>query len=634
MAIVLGKRSRATSFAVVVSSPRASCDRDTPPRTKAKNDILLNDIQPMLDAILDEEATTVKRPKRQRRNSVQKSQPTTSRQPLSPQKLNTLFKPPNGLGNDPLISSFGSECTERYAYSPIVEQPKQLECPKTPRHRDSVKKPVTTPRHRVSAVGKPITPRHGKLFSPTSVAATPTSVLTTAKALFSRSSAPGRLIGRDDEKKQLTEFLGPRISSRSGGCLYVSGPPGCGKSALLSEVMADLGADQSETVKTAYVNCMAVKDPKGIYSKLLEEFFAGETLSSPTGMEDLECLFISKKTRKTVGNVYVVVLDEIDHLLTKDQEVLYSIFEWSLRRDSRLILLGIANALDLTDRFLPRLKARNLTPQLLPFLPYSAPQIAAVITSRLRSLLPDGNETPGDFVPFMHPAAIQLAARKVAGATGDLRKVFDICRRAVELVESETRQKELKIKQQQQQEEGSESLSEMMKSPVRQPLTENMNLSSPRVLISTLSSLTIETAPRATIAHVARVSSSSFGGSSITRVKMLNLQQKAVLCCLATTEKSNGSVTIRKLFDVYTALCKKERLIHPLSSTEFRDVVASLEVAGVVNMMAGSVGTPSKRGRAGGMEEKRISACVREMDLLTAVADVGPILTKLFSDNR
>ncbi|RPA90795.1 cell division control protein Cdc6 [Choiromyces venosus 120613-1] len=615
MAVVLGKRSRATSFAVVISSPRASCDRDTPQRTGAENDILaLSDIQPMLDVILDEEATVAKSPKKQRRNSVQQPQPTGGRQPLSPQKLNTIFKPSKGS----------------------IEQPKQLECPKTPRHRDSVKKPVTTPRHRVSVVGKPLTPRHGKLFSPTSVTATPTSVLTTAKALFSRSSAPGRLIGRDDEKKQLTEFLQPRISSRSGGCLYVSGPPGCGKSALLSEVMTDLGADKSETVKTAYVNCMAIKDPKGIYSKLLEEFFAEETLSSSTGMEDLERLFINKKkTKKTAGNVYVVVLDEIDHLLTKDQEVLYSIFEWSLMRGSQLILLGIANALDLTDRFLPRLKARNLTPQLLPFLPYSAPQIAAVITSRLRSLLPDGNATPGNFVPFMHPAAIQLAARKVAGATGDLRKVFDICRRAVELVELETRQKELKMKQQQQQEEEPKSLGEMMKSPARQPLMENMNLNSPRVVNSTLSSLTIETAPRATIAHVARVSSSSFGGSSITRVKMLNLQQKAVLCCLTTTEKSNGSVTIRKLFDVYTALCKKERLLHPLSSTEFRDVVASLEVAGVVNMAAGGMGTPSKRGRAsGGTEEKRISACVREMDLLTAVADVGPILTKLFSDSK
>ena len=30
---------------------------------------------------------------------------------------------------------------------------------------------------------------------------------------------------------------------------------------------------------------------------------------------------------KTAGNVYLVVLDKIDYLLTKYQEVLYSIFE-------------------------------------------------------------------------------------------------------------------------------------------------------------------------------------------------------------------------------------------------------------------------------------------------------------------
>lgn len=572
--------------------------------------------------------TLMRTPKKPRRHSPNQHK-FVSRTPLSPQKVNTIFKSGKAM---------------------VVEQPKtaDIPCPKTPRHRDSVKKPVT-PRHRVSVIGKPITPRSGKLFStPTKGAATPT-IMTTAKTLFSRSGEPGRLIGRDEERKQLASFLGPRLSARSGGCLYVSGPPGCGKSALLTEVMGDLGADKADNVKKAYVNCMTMKDPKGIYVKLLEEFYTGETLSSPTGMEELEALFIPKKrTQKTENEVFVVVLDEIDHLLTKDQEVLYSIFEWSLVRNSRLILLGIANALDLTDRFLPRLKARNLTPKLLPFLPYTAPQIAAVITNRLRSLLPQGTATPGDFIPFMHPAAIQLASRKVAAATGDLRKAFDICRRAVELVENETRQKEA-IKLDNIQETGDEnsprfkSLEEQMSliaSPgPRAPLIENMNLNSPRKLpifasmapTSALTSMTIETAPRVMLSHIARVSSTSFGGSTISRVKTLNLQQKVVLCVLVTTEKSRGSVTIRQLYEAYNAVCKRERLLHPLTSTEFRDVVTSLEVSGVISAVGGgaALGTPSKKRGVG--DEARISACVREMDLLTAVAEVGPILTRLFS---
>lgn len=53
------------------------------------------------------------------------------------------------------------------------------------------------------------------------------------------------------------------------------------------------------------------------------------------------------------------MLDEIDHLLTKDQDVLYKFFELASYPHSRLALIGIANALDLTTRFLPRLQAKN-----------------------------------------------------------------------------------------------------------------------------------------------------------------------------------------------------------------------------------------------------------------------------------
>lgn len=523
---------------------------------------------------------------------------------------------------------------------------KNLSSPSTPRHKHSVKKPIT-PRHRVSAIGKPLTPRSGKLFgTPTKAAMTPT-IMTTAKVLFSRSGEPGRLVGRDEEKRKLAAFLEPRLEACSGGCLYVSGPPGCGKSALLTEVMGDLGADKAVNVKRAYVNCMTMQSPTSIYVKLLEEFYKGEELSSPTGMAELEALFIPKKSlKKQPGEVFVVVLDEIDHLLTKDQEVLYSIFEWSLVRSSRLILLGIANALDLTDRFLPRLKARNLTPQLLPFLPYTAEQIASVITNRLRSLLPNGTSTPGDFVPFMHPAAIQLASRKVAAATGDLRKAFDLCRRAVELVESETRAKEIQQKQLEtvcELENENRLSNEQHRNGVtslggpRVPLVEALSLNTPRKLSSTappaaLTSLTIQTAPRVMLSHIAKVSAASFGGSTISRVKTLNLQQKAVLCVLVTAEKTRGSVTVRQLFEAYAAVCKRERLLHPLTNTEFRDVVNLLDVAGVVSAVGGGAvgGTPSKKKKAGIAEECRIGACVREMDLLTAVADVGPILTRLF----
>lgn len=56
----------------------------------------------------------------------------------------------------------------------------------------------------------------------------------------------------------------------------------------------------------------------------------------------------------------VVVLDEIDHLVAVNQsEHLYWLFEIAQRANSSLIIIGIANALDLTETFLPRLESKS-----------------------------------------------------------------------------------------------------------------------------------------------------------------------------------------------------------------------------------------------------------------------------------
>lgn len=51
----------------------------------------------------------------------------------------------------------------------------------------------------------------------------------------------------------------------------------------------------------------------------------------------------------------VLIADEIDRLKTPDNHVLYSLFELPALPNSPLVLLSIANALDMTDRILPRL---------------------------------------------------------------------------------------------------------------------------------------------------------------------------------------------------------------------------------------------------------------------------------------
>ncbi|CAO2648791.1 Nn.00g097400.m01.CDS01 [Neocucurbitaria sp. VM-36] len=514
--------------------------------------------------------------------------------------------------------------------------------PSTPRHRDALaSKVAVTPRHRLILAGRPLTPRTP--HTPGTPQHTAPTIYNEARQVFARGSAPTALFGREEEKRELETFISTRVKSNKSGCIYVSGPPGTGKSAFVNEVCRTVSGESS--IKTGYINCMSVKNAVDLYRTLLEEFVDITEIAEGDEMEALKKLFMQRKMP------YVVTLDEVDHLLELDVDLLYNIFEWSLHKSSGLVLVGIANALDFTDRFLPRLKARGLKPHLLPFLPYTAPQISSVITSKLKGLLPAGS----DQLPFIHPTAILFLSKKVAAQSGDLRKAFDICRRAIDLVEADTRDQHAK--------KAAEITPSPTPSPSKTPLVDNINLSSPAVrspskaksntaLALSLAQLTVETAPRATIAHMAKITAAVFSNGTAQRLQNLNLQQKAVLCSLsameqkkrasaassvlATPSKSNHHTapTIKQLFEAYTALCKRENILHPLTSTEFRDIVGSLETLSLISAgegKAGSLvveaGTPSRRGRGKAfpgvvVEDRRVASAVGAKELAAAL--VGP----------
>ena len=72
------------------------------------------------------------------------------------------------------------------------------------------------------------------------------------------------------------------------------------------------------------------------------------------------------------------------------------VFSWTQQANSAVVLIGIANGLDLTERVLPMLKGRGLSPQVLHFMPYSKPQLVAIIRARIA----DVRHFPARFPPF------------------------------------------------------------------------------------------------------------------------------------------------------------------------------------------------------------------------------------------
>ncbi|CBF81423.1 hypothetical protein AN5676.2 [Aspergillus nidulans FGSC A4] len=517
-----------------------------------------------------------------------------------------------------------------YSKENIIRSTSQTFDVRTPtkaRYRDALGSPPVTPKHRVQVGAKALTPRTPRqLGTPT----TTQTVYTQARQLFARGANSGRIIGREVEKEKLASFIADGMKFKKGGCMYVSGPPGTGKSALVKEVLDEV---EIKPARVAQLNCASMRTARDVYSKLTEDLCDDDDVFKKSEADRLK-----------------IMLDEIDHLLTSDAGILQSLFEWSLQGESKLLLIGIANALDLTDRSLPQLKAKNLKPLLLPFLPYNASQIAGVVIERLRSLLPEGQVEDPNFIPFVQPAAIQLCAKKVASQTGDLRKAFELIKRAIDVIEQETIQKHDM---------------QNLNSPSKTILVENNNLSSSpkHSLAKGTSALpyTIMTAPRASIAHVAKITSSVFGQGTTQRLQCLNLQQKAAICALVALDRKrrendipqtpskskNLAPTVKQIFDAYCTLCRTDNILHPLTATEFKDVLGSLETLGLVGEYQG-------RGRggtvAGGSDVRRtpskssgssLSKALDEQNLVCFVSQkeiesqiTGPgegILRRLFS---
>ncbi|KXT10109.1 hypothetical protein AC579_9701 [Pseudocercospora musae] len=629
---VLGKRTRSAAASTPAAATRSSSQTGrriglesahedaaaTSTRAKAKRRIAINEANDEnqnpfvverqdgresgdeMEVDVDVVEPRKKKTRRSARTAPAKHGALESRVHLSPAKLAGHFK-------------VTKSATAIGVYPHGKDDREKENTPKTPRHRDALSKRVPiTPRHTLLA--RQATPRSARtLITPSSA-----SVYHRARQLFSRCSHPSKLIGRDNERAQLSAFIQSAIQSKSTGCLYVSGPPGTGKSALLNEVIEE--HVRHGNIPISVVNCMSVRNTKDLGQKLSDDL----NLREDAGFEYLKSMFVRGNAKDE--KKYLVVLDEVDVLVDLDLSLLYALFEWSMQPTSRLILIGIANALDLTDRFLPRLKARNLKPGLLPFMPYSAAQIAEVITSKLKGLA----SAEAKVIPFLHPAAIQFCAKKVAAHTGDLRKAFDICKRAVDLIDQETREKDL-------------NAASVENSPSKTPLMENVNLSSP-ASPSKKAAYTMETAPKATIAHMAKVTAQVFSNGATQRLTSLNLQQKAVLCALAALEekkretqmdrimfatpskKETSAPSVKQLFEAYTKLCKRDNVFHALSSVEFRDVVAGLETLSLLSAVDGKNGsfaTPMTPSRTPGRPKKNCFAGERIGDERRVASAVG-----------
>lgn len=272
-------------------------------------------------------------------------------------------------------------------------------------------------------------------FTPLGTRVLSTDVFTSSPYRHARnvlhvSSVPAALPCREHEFESVYESLRSALVEDAGTCIYISGPPGTGKTATVREVIAHLNAaiqeqdeDIGELDDFAFVeiNGMKLTDPHQSYA-LLWETLTGDRVSPTHALDLLEREFSRPSPDR---RPCVVLMDELDQLVTKNQAVMYNFFNWPALRYSRLVVLAVANTMDLPERMLSNKISSRLGLTRITFSGYKHQELIEIISSRLENV-------PGSIV---EPDAIQFASRKVAAVSGDARRALDICRRAVEIAE-------------------------------------------------------------------------------------------------------------------------------------------------------------------------------------------------------
>lgn len=249
-----------------------------------------------------------------------------------------------------------------------------------------------------------------------------------ARASLHISSVPDSLPCRESEYSDIFLALENAIGAETGSCVYISGTPGTGKTATVMEAITQLylRVEDGELPKFEFIdiNGLRLAHSTAAYDLLWEAVStamgnsAKKRLSTANIVSTLESEFRKKNPRRSP---VVVLLDELDMMVTKEQKLMYNFFNWPSLPHSKLVVVAIANSMDLPERQLSNRISSRLGLTRITFKGYTYEQLRQIIMGRLQD------------IDIIDADAVEYAARKVAGVNGDARRVLDLIRRAVEL---------------------------------------------------------------------------------------------------------------------------------------------------------------------------------------------------------
>lgn len=375
-----------------------------------------------------------------------------------------------------------------------------------------------------------------------------------------------KLIGREKEFDLIEGMIASSLQEGTPLSIYISGGPGTGKTATATAVIEKMLKEKKNKFTFVNINCFASLISASLCRQILEKLGQKPTRQPST---QLDSVFLEAK------QPIIILLDEIDNLSSRKDALLYKAFGWPSFNKGNVILIGIANSIDLTQRFLPKLEV-NVAPKTIAFVPYNRQQLKLILEQRFAEKKIE-----------VDPKAIDLCARKVSAITGDVRRAFSIASSLETLSEEEETKENVETAEAMQMVTSSPSSSALksrkrknedspLKDLMKRPKSENVPVTP-----------TKKNACREVLKMMDKVHSSPLQRARLPEHPQILL---ASLLRLLSTSPTKGAVkdfimvTNRgKLFEAYVKVCEV-RFLSPLNADQLEEALGILESHGVISL--------------------------------------------------